>query len=67
MKIGDLVKGKPGTPNAGIMGIVTSPPFPMLERYDHKIIAVEVRSFHRGKSWCSDCPTNFLEVVSEAR
>ena len=67
MKIGDLVKGKPGTPNAGIVGIVTSPPFSMLERYDHKIIAVEVRSFDRGETWCSDCPTNFLEVISEAR
>mgnify|MGYP004219501763 CR=1 FL=1 len=33
MKPGDMVRGKPGCPNVGIVSIVTSKPYILLERF----------------------------------
>ena len=69
MKPGDMVRGKPGCPNVGIVSIVTSKPYivaPRLGR-DSSIKMVNLQSFRNGANWTAKCPVNFLEVVSEAR
>ena len=68
MKPGDMVRGKPGCPNVGILGIVRSDPLIMLEKFglEKYVMVVEIVSFRNGDSWTSKCPVNFLEVISEA-
>ena len=68
MKVGDLVRGKPGCPNVSILGIVLSKPSIMLERFglEKHVMVVDVLNFRNDDSWTSKCPVSMLEVVSEA-
>ena len=69
MKPGDMVRGKPGCPNVGIVSIVTSEPYIIAERFglEVNVKLVNLHSFRNGGNWTATCPVNFLEVVSEAR
>ena len=69
MKPGDMVRGKPGCPNVGIVSIVTSEPYIIAERFglEVNVKLVNLQSFRNGGNWTAKCPVNFLEVVSEAR
>ena len=69
MKPGDMVRGKPGCPNVGIVSIVTSKPYILLERFglEAHIEMIDIQSVRNGGNWTAKCPVNMLEVVSEAR
>ena len=69
MKPGDMVRGKPGCPNVGIVSIVTSEPYVIAERFglDANVKMVNIQSFRNSGNWRAKCPVSFLEVVSEAR
>ena len=69
MKPGDMVRGKPGCPNVGIVSIVISKPYILLERFglEAHVTMVNLQSFRNGGNWTAKCPINMLEVVSEAR
>ena len=69
MKPGDMVRGKPGCPNVGIVSIVTSEPYIIAERFglEANVRIVNIQSFRNSGNWTAKCPVNFLEVVSEAR
>ena len=69
MKPGDMVTGKPGCPNVGIVSIVTSEPYVITERFglEANVKLVNLQSFRNSGNWTAKCPVNFLEVVSEAR
>ena len=69
MKPGDMVRGKPGCPNASIVSIVTSKPYRIVERFglESNVLMVDIQSFRNTGNWRSKCPVSFLEVVSEAR
>lgn len=68
MKSGDMVRGKPGYPNVGIVSIVTSDPYIALERFglEAHVVMVKLQSFRNSGNWTAKCPVSFLEVVSEA-
>jgi hypothetical protein len=69
MKPGDMVRGKPGCPNVGIVSIVTSEPYRIVERFglEANVLMVDIQSFRNTGNWRAKCPVSFLEVVSEAR
>lgn len=69
MKPGDMVRGKPGCPNVGIVSIVTSEPYVITERFglDANVKMVNIQSFRNSGNWRAKCPVSFLEVVSESR
>ncbi len=69
MKPGDMVRGKPGCPNVGIVSIVTSEPYVITDRFGSlaNVKIVNIQSFRNSGNWTAKCPVNFLEVVSEAR
>ena len=69
MKPGDMVRGKPGCPNVGIVSIVTSEPYISIDRFglEGHIEVVNLQSFRNSGNWTTKCPTSMLEVVSEAR
>ena len=69
MKPGDMVRGKPGCPNVGIVSIVTSDPYITIDRLGlvGYVKMVNLQSFRNGGNWTAKCPVNMLEVVSEAR
>lgn len=69
MKPGDMVRGKPGCPNVGIVSIVISEPYVIAERFglDANVKMVNIQSFRNSGNWRAKCPVSFLEVVSEAR
>ena len=69
MKPGDMVRGKTGCPNVGIVSIVTSEPYVTIDRFglEGYVKMVSIQSFRNGGNWTTKCPVNMLEVVSEAR
>ena len=69
MKIGDMVRGKPGCPNVGIVSIVISEPYITIDRLGlvGYVKMVNLQSFRNGGNWTAKCPVNMLEVVSESR
>ena len=69
MKPGDMVRGKPGCPNAGIVSIVTSDPYFTIDRFglEGYVKMVNIQSFRNEGNWTTKCPISMLEVVSAAR
>lgn len=69
MKPGDMVIGKIGCPNVGIVSIVTSEPYVTIDRFglEGYVKMVNIQSFRNEGSWTTKCPISMLEVVSEAR